>query len=146
MHPVESYPQSPGPLQYLPWCPVVEGKSCLDCRAQGVAHSLPPAGCLLSGSLTSSWGRGEGGSWGGGWVENPGVAERREEGEEETIFGTSSFKHKRAVTSHRTTLSICVRAYAAILSTCRWYQICAGLSTVGLDGNHTQEDEGNPLR
>lgn len=23
---------------------------------------------------------------------------------------------------------------------------CDGLCTVGLDGNHTQEDEGNPLR
>lgn len=54
VHPEGSCPQAPHSLLSPPLCPVVVERSFLDCRAQWVAHSLPPAGCLLPGSLTSS--------------------------------------------------------------------------------------------
>lgn len=54
VHPEGSCPQAPHCLQPPPSCPVVVERPCLDCRAQWSAHSLPLAGCLLSGSLTSS--------------------------------------------------------------------------------------------
>lgn len=71
VHPVGSYPRALGPLLSPPWCPALEGRSCLDCRTLWVAHSLPPAGCPLSGSLTSSYRRGRGWELGRGLGGGP---------------------------------------------------------------------------
>ena len=69
-------------------------------RLQGsMSGPLSPSCWMSVVRLTDIFlgGGGEGGSWGGGWVENPGVAERKQAGEKRKIQALTVLKQQKAI-------------------------------------------------
>lgn len=115
-------------------------------------NKWPTLSLLLDVRCQAHWhlfrGKGGGWEWGGGWVEDPAVAEKKKKKKEDR-YKKGKFC-TRCIEWLPTWQKLCKesqkrqRECTLTPFTCRWYQIGAGLCSLSLDRNHTERC-GNPL-